>query len=117
MKEVRFTAAFMFAYSPRPGTGAENMTDTVAPEVSQRRLRDLIDLQTGITKQHYAAMLGRTVELLITERQAKHDRRWMGQDRGAKRALVACDSDVAGMILKVRVVDTTGMTLLCERMT
>lgn len=116
MEEARFTAAFMFAYSPRPGTAAEKMADTVPTEISQQRLAQMIELQTGITKQHYADMVDRTAELLITERQAKHERRWMGQNYGAKRALVACDNDVTGMILKVRVVDTTGMTLLCERM-
>jgi len=113
--EVRFTTAFMFAYSVREGTVAAKLTDTVSHADKQARLRRLIDLQTAVTKEIYAGMRGRTVELLISGRQEKRQKMWMGLDRGCKRALIACDDMQAGTILQADVLETSGMTLICKR--
>jgi tRNA-2-methylthio-N6-dimethylallyladenosine synthase len=112
---VRFTTAFMFGYSRRDNTPAAQMGDDVPPKMKQERLRELIDLQTKITKEHYAAMEGKTVSVLFTARQEAGDRLWMGQDFGCKRVLAACNDSLAGMILPLRVLRSTGMTLLSER--
>ncbi|HUI91969.1 MAG TPA: tRNA (N6-isopentenyl adenosine(37)-C2)-methylthiotransferase MiaB [Chitinivibrionales bacterium] len=114
-KAVRFTAAFMFEYSKRDNTPAASMGDDVAQNVKQRRLRELIDLQTAITKRHYAAMEEKTVPVLFTGRQDGGEKLWMGQDFGCKRVLAACNDSLAGMILPMRVLHSTGMTLVCER--
>jgi tRNA-2-methylthio-N6-dimethylallyladenosine synthase len=114
-KQVRFTTAFMFAYSPRLGTQAANMEGEIPHAVKKERLAELIALQTGITKEYYDAMPGKTISVLVTERQRGRDRLWMGQDNGCKRVLLACDNVIAGTILQVRVVKSTGMTLVCER--
>ena len=60
-------------------------------------------------------MPGKTISVLVTERQRGRDRLWMGQDNGCKRVLLACENAIAGTILQVRVVKSTGMTLVCER--
>jgi tRNA-2-methylthio-N6-dimethylallyladenosine synthase len=114
-KKVRFTAAFMFGYSRRDNTPAAQVNDDVLPQVKQKRLKELIDLQTKITKEHYAAMEGKTISVLLTARQDGGDRLWMGQDIGCKRALAACNGSLAGMILPLRALRSTGMTLLAER--
>jgi tRNA-2-methylthio-N6-dimethylallyladenosine synthase len=114
-KQVRFTTAFMFAYSPRLGTQAANMVGEIPHAVKKERLAELIALQTGITKEYYDAMPGKTISVLVTERQRGRDRLWMGQDNGCKRVLLACENAIAGTILQVRVVKSTGMTLVCER--
>lgn len=115
VKDVRYTTAFMFAYSVRDGTAAARMGDTVPEAVKQRRLREVIELQTAVTKEIYDDMTGRRVDLLVTGRQEKRDRLWMARDNGCKRVLLACDECKAGTILTAEVVRTTGMTLICER--
>ncbi|MBN1307401.1 MAG: tRNA (N6-isopentenyl adenosine(37)-C2)-methylthiotransferase MiaB [Chitinispirillaceae bacterium] len=115
VEEVRFTGAFMFAYSVREGTVAANFVDTVADAIKRRRLKMLIDRQTAITKEKYSAMVGRKVQLMIRGRQLKRDRLWMARDYGCKRALIACDDVQAGTILQAEVVRTSGMTIICER--
>ncbi|MBN1576958.1 MAG: tRNA (N6-isopentenyl adenosine(37)-C2)-methylthiotransferase MiaB [Chitinispirillaceae bacterium] len=115
VEEVRFTAAFMFAYSIREGTAAASMSDTVSHELKHRRLKQLIDVQTAITREIYTGMAGRKVRLMISGRQEKRDRLWMARDYGCKRALIACDEVPAGTILQADVVRTSGMTLICER--
>ena len=115
VREVRYTTAFMFAYSVREGTAAAGFSDTVPQQEKLSRLRRLIDLQTGITKEIYAAMAGEQVELMLGVRQEKRGQDWMARDNGCKRALIACDGAESGMILKATVARVSGMTLICER--
>lgn len=115
VRQVRYTTAFMFAYSVREGTEAASMVDSVPKEIKISRLNELISLQTLITKEIYSNVVGKECEVLITGQQKKRDRFWMGQDKGCKKLLVSCNSIKAGMILKVRAVRSSGMTLICER--
>lgn len=114
-ERVRFTTAFMFAYSKREETKAAGMKDTVPEKEKKARLTELINLQTEITKSYYNAMSGKECEVLITERQKKRDRFWMGQDYGCKNVLVPCNRDISGTILNVKIARSTGMTLVAER--
>jgi tRNA-2-methylthio-N6-dimethylallyladenosine synthase len=114
-KEVRFTAAFMFAYSKRNGTGAADMDDNVSEAIKKERLSRLIALQTEITKNRYAAMVGKELEVLFVEQQRGGKKLWRGQDSGCKRTLLACNENIAGTILKVRAMRSSGMTLITER--
>jgi tRNA-2-methylthio-N6-dimethylallyladenosine synthase len=114
MRIVRFTSAFMFAYSVRPGTAAESLGDTVSAAVKTERLSRIVELQTAITKEYYAAAVGSEVQLLVTGRQEGRDRLWIALDRGAKSALVSCRGNPSGTILRATVERTTGMTLVCK---
>jgi tRNA-2-methylthio-N6-dimethylallyladenosine synthase len=62
---TRFDAAFMFAYSPRPGTKAADMPDQVPQEVKVARLNALIDLQNRISARKCQACVGDVVEVLV----------------------------------------------------
>ena len=113
--QVRFTSAFMFAYSVREGTEAAKMDDDVPVSIKKERLNRLISLQTAITKERYAAMVGKNMDVLFLERQRGKQKLWIGQNYGCKRALLACNDNVAGMILQVRAIHSSGMTLVTER--
>ena len=70
--EARFDSAFMFIYSPRPGTPAADMKDQVPREVSRERFARLATLQRRISLERNQTMVGRTVEVL-TEGPSKKD--------------------------------------------
>ncbi|MFQ5681148.1 MAG: radical SAM protein, partial [Candidatus Omnitrophota bacterium] len=50
MLKVRFNAAYIFKYSPRPHTPAEKMRDDVSPQEKQRRHSLLLELQKKISR-------------------------------------------------------------------
>lgn len=112
VKRARFTTAFMFAYSVREGTAAAKLSDSVPKEEKLARLNQLIELQTNITKDLYTSMIGKTIDVLISGRQDKRDRLWMGLDNGCKRVLIACDKMETGTILNTVVLKSSGMTLI-----
>ena len=62
----RFSSAFTFQYSPRPGTPAATMEDQVPKEVVQQRFDRLIALQNRITAEENQKQIGTQQELLVT---------------------------------------------------
>jgi len=62
----RFTSAFTFQYSPRPGTPAYELP-TLPKEVVQERFERLLELQERISLEENQKLVGRTVELLVLD--------------------------------------------------
>ena len=65
VEQARFSSAFTFQYSPRPGTPAATMDDQVPPEVVGERYRRLIALQERICLEENERLIGTGVELLV----------------------------------------------------
>jgi tRNA-2-methylthio-N6-dimethylallyladenosine synthase len=72
MAEARFDNAYMFIYSPRPGTRAAEMADQIDPDVAQERFSRLVALQQRISLEKNEALIGKTLEVL-TEGPSKKD--------------------------------------------
>ncbi|HWV75898.1 MAG TPA: tRNA (N6-isopentenyl adenosine(37)-C2)-methylthiotransferase MiaB [Isoptericola sp.] len=69
----RFSSAFMFQYSPRPGTPAATMDEQLPKEVVQERFERLLALQERIAGEEAARQVGRTVDVLVSEGTGKKD--------------------------------------------
>jgi len=52
LKRIRFASAYMFKYSPRPGTPAEKMSEQIPEEIKLERLHKVIDLQREIIQNN-----------------------------------------------------------------
>ncbi|PJM75233.1 tRNA (N6-isopentenyl adenosine(37)-C2)-methylthiotransferase MiaB [Bifidobacterium simiarum] len=72
VEQARFSSAFTFIYSPRPGTPAASM-EQVPHDVVQRRFERLVALQERITEEKLAEFEGRDVEVMITGTRGKKD--------------------------------------------
>ncbi len=75
VRQARFTSAFTFQYSIRPGTPAATMPDQLPKEVVQERYDRLIALQEQISLEGNQALIGSTVELLVAEGAGKKNDR------------------------------------------
>lgn len=69
----RFSSAFMFQYSPRPGTPAATMEDQLPKEVVQERFERLQALQERIAGEESARQVGRTIDVLVGEGAGRKD--------------------------------------------
>ncbi|MCA5893184.1 tRNA (N6-isopentenyl adenosine(37)-C2)-methylthiotransferase MiaB [Isoptericola sp. NEAU-Y5] len=69
----RFSSAFMFQYSPRPGTPAATMEGQLPKAVVQERFERLLALQERIGAQEAAAQVGRTLEVLVADGPGRKD--------------------------------------------
>ncbi len=73
VRESRFSGAFTFQYSPRPGTPAATMEDQVPPEVVKDRYLRLSELVTEIAWSENKALVGTRVELMVAEGEGRKD--------------------------------------------
>ena len=65
VREARFDSAYTFQYSPRPGTKAASFDEPVPKSAVQERFDRLVELQERISAEKAAALVGRTVEVLV----------------------------------------------------
>ncbi|WP_157555379.1 tRNA (N6-isopentenyl adenosine(37)-C2)-methylthiotransferase MiaB [Nocardia crassostreae] len=71
VRQARFTSAFTFQYSIRPGTPAATMPDQLPKAVVQERYDRLIALQEQVSLEGNQALIGTEVELLVAEGAGK----------------------------------------------
>ena len=64
LEQVRIERAGVFQFSPEEGTRAVEMPDQVDPEVAQRRVELVVDLQSRIMDEMNERRLGETLEVL-----------------------------------------------------
>ncbi len=65
VRAVQFDGAYMFIYSPRPGTPAARFPDQVPERVKGLRLRRLIEVVNQGILARRQRLVGRTVEVLV----------------------------------------------------
>ncbi|WP_406692185.1 tRNA (N6-isopentenyl adenosine(37)-C2)-methylthiotransferase MiaB [Saccharopolyspora sp. ID03-671] len=73
VRRARFSSAFTFQYSKRPGTPAADMPDQLPKEVVQQRYDRLVALQNEISWEENKKIVGREVELLVAEGEGRKD--------------------------------------------
>ena len=73
VEQARFSSAFTFLYSPRPGTPAADREDQVPDDVALERYQRLIKLQERICAEDNAALAGTEVEVLVSEGDGRKD--------------------------------------------
>ena len=89
VEQARFSSAFTFQYSKRPGTPAAELPDQLPKAVVQERYERLTALQDRICAEENAKQVGREVEVLVTAqsgRKAEETHRLSG--RSADQRLV-----------------------------
>ncbi|WP_297004923.1 tRNA (N6-isopentenyl adenosine(37)-C2)-methylthiotransferase MiaB [uncultured Corynebacterium sp.] len=105
----RFTSAYTFQYSPRPGTPAAELENQVPKAVVQDRYERLLELQERISGEENAKQIGRTVELLVQHnggRKNDQTRRMTGRARDGRLVHFA-PGDLAPRIRPGDVVEVT----------
>ncbi|MBW8483582.1 tRNA (N6-isopentenyl adenosine(37)-C2)-methylthiotransferase MiaB [Actinomadura parmotrematis] len=73
VREARFSSAFTFQYSKRPGTPAATMDGQLPKHVVQERYERLVALQEEISWAENRAQLGRTLDVLVAEGEGRKD--------------------------------------------
>lgn len=112
MKEIEYSVAFIFAYSPRKGTPAMRWKDDIPEEVKQDRLHRLMELQDTITKKQQQEMIGKEVEVLVESRNTKDDRFVKGRTRCWKKVIFPGTDEMIGTLQKVTVDGYSHQTLI-----
>ena len=73
VRAARFSGAFTFQYSKRPGTPAAVLEEQVPRDVVQDRYERLVELVNEIAWEENQRLVGRQVELLVAEGEGRKD--------------------------------------------
>jgi len=112
METAGFDNAFIFRYSPRPGTRAAAMPDDVPDAVKMARLKLLLDDVKRRAERHNRGYVGRTVEVLVEGVSARNAERWSGRTSCNKVAVFTPPPGCQpGTLLTLRITRTTAQTL------
>ena len=127
VERSRFKNSFIFKYSPRTGTKADDLyPDDVPEEVKKRRNNDLLALQTAICREDNRPFVGTVVEVLVegpSKTAARREAVEFGPTQMTGRT--TCDRIVvfegnarqAGRLLPITITEATAVTLFGEVMT
>jgi tRNA-2-methylthio-N6-dimethylallyladenosine synthase len=105
LEELRFDGAFMFAYSPRPGTPAADWLDQIPKAVKSTRLKRLIECQTRITCELNELETGTEFEVLVEGLSEKDPTLLKGLTRHGKTMHFAGKRSLAGELVGVKAVE------------
>jgi tRNA-2-methylthio-N6-dimethylallyladenosine synthase len=114
--QIGYAGAYSFKYSPRLGTPAADMQETVtSADMDERlaRLQELIDSQQSAFNR---AAIGTTVDVLF-ERAARNPGQIVGRTAYLQPAHVMASPDIIGQVLPVRVDSLERYSLLGELVT
>lgn len=112
MEQVRYSHAYMFMYSERPGTFAQRKyEDNIPLDVKKRRLAEIIELQNGISQELNQAEKDSRHTVLIEGVSRKSDEQLRGRTDTNKMVVFDRGDLRKGDYVDVQIVGSTSATL------
>ena len=113
MDEAGFDNAFIFKYSPRPGTRAAALSDDVPPPEKERRNQVLLSDQERRGLERNRALVGTVREVLAEGPSLRNRTRWSGRDSGNRIVVFEPTPSVrVGELVEVRIAEAHPQILL-----
>jgi tRNA-2-methylthio-N6-dimethylallyladenosine synthase len=105
IEDLRFDAAFMFAFNAIEGTAAASLPGQLPTDVKIERLRKVIELQNWITLEINAGQVGEVFEVLVEGPSPKDPERLTGLTRQNKTINFPAPPHLIGRLIPVRAVE------------
>ena len=107
----KYDSAFTFIFSPRVGTPAALMKDTIDKETKEKRLQELNELVNKYSLENNKKLLNTTQKVLLTEISEKDNNKLCGYTETMKLVNVTCDKNLIGTIQDVIITDAKSFSL------
>lgn len=111
-KAIRYSVAFVFAYSQRKGTPAMRWKDDIPEEVKQERLQRLLEIHTQIGTEERQEFMGTTTEVLVEKRG--RDGKLKGRTRCWKNVVFEGADSLIGTLQPIKIHSYNYQTLMGE---
>ena len=111
VRNIRFDEAFMYAYSPRLGTKAAALEESLTRDEKLARLNGLIALQREISREKLRARIDRTERALVESISKKSAREVMGRTFLNHTVVLPGAADDIGRLVSVKITGLKGATL------
>jgi len=104
MEKIKFNNRYMFSYSPRPNTPAQNFPDSVPQSVKSARLQRTIELQKKLTLEQGEKFIGMEVDVLVESESFKPGADFRGRNAQYWSVNFTGDKKLIGLSDMVKVV-------------
>ncbi|MDG2308173.1 MAG: tRNA (N6-isopentenyl adenosine(37)-C2)-methylthiotransferase MiaB [Candidatus Binatia bacterium] len=111
LDEARYDFAYLFKYSPREGTRAHKIPDTVSEKEKGRRLTQLIERQEEIGFEKNQEQIGRELEVLVEGPARRPPGHVVGKSETFKTTIFRDPGVAPGEVVRVRVDGGSAHTL------
>ena len=105
VNKCKFDSAFTFIFSPREGTPAAKMNDSISLEEKNRRLYELNEVVNKYALENNMKYLNKTVKVLLEETSKKDENMLVGYTETMKLVNVKADKKYIGKIVDVKITD------------
>ena len=114
VEECRYDGIYIFKYSRRRGTPAENFTDTVPEEEKTRRFLELEKIQRRVQDEIYQSYVGRRLSVLAERQSSRSESDITGHSTCHKVVNFAGENRIEGEIVEVLVTSAKTNSLYGE---
>lgn len=115
IEQIKFDGSFIFRYSPRQGTAAANLKETLTEEQKVKRLQILNQVQDKITLRNNQQLIGKIFSILVEgpSKKAKPNQ-YMGRTQANKIVVFDSPEPMSALFCNVKIIDVKGRTLFGE---
>ena len=114
VRQVEFDALFTFIFSPRPGTPAAKMPDTISREEKQVWFDRLCEVQNEISARHHERYIGKTLRCLVDGETDDARYPLSARTAGGRLVHLVGDKDAVGTYRQVKITDSNTWALFGE---
>lgn len=107
----KYDGAYTFIYSPREGTPAAKMEDSIPFSVKEERLHRLNEIVNKYSNMNNQKYLNKTVKVLLVGVSEKDENKLYGYTETMKLVNVTCDKSLMGEIVDVFITDAKSFSL------
>jgi tRNA-2-methylthio-N6-dimethylallyladenosine synthase len=115
IRELRFDGAFTFKYSPREGTKAWEMEDSLPEEEKGRRVWEITELQHAIALEQNRELIGTTVRVLVEGPSKKSPHEFTGRSDTNRSVVFPRNGEEPGEFADIRIERANSATLFGAR--
>ena len=102
LEEIRYASAYIYKYSPRPGTPASKLPEDVPLNIKEKRNQELLEVQARITREINESLIGQTAEVFVEEQNRSNDAEMVGRTSADKKVVFSASKDLLGRLQKVK---------------
>ncbi len=110
-ERCKFDSAYIFKYSPRPGTPAYEMDDDVPQAEKTRRFLALEKVQKVNQANSFRSVLGKTLKVLVEGRSSRSEGTFRGHSTCHRLVNFTAPDDAPGKIVDVEITECKTNTL------
>lgn len=111
VEKCQYDGAFTFIYSPREGTPAARMEDSIDLSTKEERLHRLNEIVNKYSNMNNQKYLNKTVKVLLVGQSEKDENKLYGYTETMKLVNVKCDKNLIGSIVDVVITDAKSFSL------